>query len=198
MPEDRERGSGASPGDVTTLAVSATETGQDPGATDHPDLRYPSSSDPVATGASAGLSSAAGMTGAVATGAKWSLVGKLGAQGIQFVAGLVLARLLAPADYGTMASVYVITGFAVLFFELGLGSALIALRDPTERELSTVFWINALGGMVFTLLLAVSGPLVALLFRDQRLVVLTPLAGIPRCISRPVWAGCSGPRAGPA
>lgn len=178
MPEDGKRDASASRGDVTTLAVSAAETGQDPGATDHPELRYPTAYEPVATEASGELSSAAGMTGAVATGAKWSLVGKLAGQGVQFFAGLVLARLLAPADYGTMASVYVITGFAVLFFELGLGSALIALRNPTERDLSTGFWINALGGVVFTLVLAVSGPLVALLFRDQRLVVLTPLAGL--------------------
>ncbi len=124
------------------------------------------------------LSGAGSMAGKVAKGAQWSAVSNLGGQGVQFLAGLVLARLLTPTAYGTMASVYVITGFAVLFFELGLGSAVIALRDPSQRDLSTAFWINALGGVAFTLLLAAAGPLVALIFGDPKLVALTPLVGL--------------------
>ncbi len=177
-PADTAADTAAGPGDVTTLTVGAVETAQDRGVVDHPDPAGQPVGAAAATQAPDRTSARAGLTGVVANGATWSLVGKLGGQSIQFVAGLVLARLLAPADYGAMASVYVITGFAVLFFELGLGSALIALRAPTERDLSTVFWINALGGVAFTLVLAVSGPLVSLLFRDPRLTVLTPLSGL--------------------
>ena len=118
------------------------------------------------------------MSRRVATGASWSAVASIGAQVIQFAGSLVLARLLTPADYGAMASVYVITGFAVLFFELGLAGAVVALRDPTEADLSTAFWINALGGVVLTGVLAAAGPLVAAIFGDPRLVGLTPLAGL--------------------
>lgn len=152
----------------------ALEYAQDPGVTDHGDRAGPS----PGVADTAELSSSGSMSAKVAKGASWSATATLTSQVVQFAAGLVLARLLTPADYGTMASVYVITGFAILFFELGLGSTVIALRDPTQEDLSTVFWINALGGVVFTVLLAFAGPLVAGLFNDQRLSLLTPLVGL--------------------
>ena len=150
----------------------ALENAQDPGAADHgPVAEAP----PAVVNDSIGSGS---MAGRVATGASWSAVATLGGQVVQFGASLVLARLLSPSDYGTMASVYVITGFAILFFELGLSSAVVALRDPTERDLSTAFWINALGGVVFTALLAGAGPIVAKFFDNDVLRVLTPVVGL--------------------
>lgn len=156
----------------TDVVAEALEDAQDPGVTDH---RAVAAAPPGAGGDTAGSGS---MSGRIATGASWSAVATLGGQVIQFGASLVLARLLSPGDYGTMASVYVITGFAILFFELGLSSAVIALRDPTERDLSTAFWINALGGVVFTALLAAAGPLVATLFDNDVLRLLTPVVGL--------------------
>lgn len=170
MTENRPRGDGpADPADPpvdpslgtageTNLADEALEVAQDPGVTDH-----------------AGPGS---MSARVAHGASWTAASRLGNQGIQFAASLVLARLLTPSDYGTMASVYILTGFAILFFELGLTSTVVALRDPTQEDLSTVFWINALGGVVFTGLLAGAGPLVADLFSDPKLRTLTPIVGL--------------------
>ena len=154
--------------------VEALERAQDSGVTDHAEPSIPGPD--VLGGGDVGGSGS--MSAKVATGASWSAISKLSSQAVQFAAGLVLARLLTPADYGTMASVYVLTGFAILFFELGLGSTVIALRLPTQKDLSTVFWVNALGGVVFTLLLAGAGPVVAALFDDQRLRVLTPLVGL--------------------
>ena len=151
--------------DEVDLSEEALELGQDPGVvTEH---------DPGPVPGEGG-----GMSRRVASGASWSAVSTLGAQVVQFGASLLLARLLTPGDYGTMANVYVITGFAILFFELGLSSAVVALREPTERDLSTAFWINALGGLVFTVVLAASGPLVADFFDDPRMTVLTPVVGL--------------------
>lgn len=172
-----------------TLPAQALEQGTDAGVTDHggPQLAAPV----VAVGdrtADAGGDATARLTGEdlaagsmsakVARGASWTATSKLSSQAVQFVAGLALARLLTPADYGTMANVYVVSGFAILFFELGLGSTVIALRNPTQRDLSTVFWVNALGGVLFTGVLALAGPLVAEFFDDPRMTVLTPLAGL--------------------
>lgn len=119
------------------------------------------------------------LSGRVARGVSWTAFNRLTGQVVQFGAGIVLARLLTPADYGTMASVYVITGFAVLLFELGLGSVVVALRDPTDRDLCTVFWLNALSGVAFAAVLAGAGPLVAAFFGDPRMAELTPLVGLP-------------------
>lgn len=115
---------------------------------------------------------------AVAKSVGWSAIGRTGAQGLQFLAGLVLARLLVPADFGLLASVYVVTGFTVLLFDMGLGAALVHQRELRQKDLDTAFWLNALGGVVFVGLLAALGPLVAAFYDEPRLVYITPLAGL--------------------
>lgn len=118
------------------------------------------------------------MTGTVVRGASWTASSRLVSQGVQFLVGLILARLLLPAEFGLLASVYVISGFAVLFFDLGLGSALVHSKHLTEQAKSTVFWVNVLGGFVFAGLLAAAGPLVAAFYDAPALVWLTPLVGL--------------------
>lgn len=124
-----------------------------------------------------------GLAGRVAGGAGWSAVGRLGIQAIQLLAGLALSRLLTPADFGLLASIYVITGFSQLFFELGLTSALVEIRDRRPADESTVFWVNALGGVVFAVLITAAGPLIADLFDQPRLTVLAPLVALPFMLS---------------
>lgn len=119
------------------------------------------------------------MTARLARGAGWATGGRLSSQLLQFLTGLALARLLLPADFGLLASVYVVTGLTVLFFDVGLSSALVYERDLREEDLSSAFWVNALGGLVFIAVLVALGPAVAAFFGDPRLTYLTPLAGLP-------------------
>ncbi len=123
------------------------------------------------------------MSRRVATNAGWSAVGRLGSQVLQFAAGLALARLLLPADFGLLASVYVVTGFTVIFFDMGLNGALVHRRELDEDVLSTAFWLNAFGGVVFVALMAAIGPLVAAFYGDTRLRWITPLAGLSFALS---------------
>ncbi len=105
-------------------------------------------------------------------------MGRTGAQALQFLAGLALARILAPADFGLLASVYVITGFTVLLFDMGLSAALVHQREVRQADYDTAFWLNALGGLVFIGVLAALGPFVADFYGDDRLTWITPLAGL--------------------
>lgn len=122
-------------------------------------------------------------TGSVTRGAGWATGGRLGAQLLQFLTGLALARLLAPADFGLLASVYVVTGLTVLLFDVGLSSALVYERDLRQEDLSSAFWVNALGGLAFIAVLVALGPAVAAFFGEPRLAYLTPLAGLPFVLS---------------
>ena len=58
----------------------------------------------------------------------------------RMVVALVLARLLAPHDWGLAAMVLVFSGFVVVFTDSALGTALIQRRDLREEDRSTVFW----------------------------------------------------------
>jgi O-antigen/teichoic acid export membrane protein len=123
------------------------------------------------------------LTQRVVSGVNWSAGSRLLIQLLQFGAGIILARLLVPADFGLIASVYVIYGFAILFFEMGLGSSLVHQRDPSDVDKSTVFWINIIGGILLAVLLAAAGPAVASFYDSPDLVWLTPLIGLSFTLS---------------
>ena len=73
------------------------------------------------------------------SGVKWASIGRFSSQGISFVLGLILARLLLPSDYGMLGMLGVFTAFAGSFIDCGFGSALIRKLDRTEIDCSC-FW----------------------------------------------------------
>ncbi|WP_432544279.1 MOP flippase family protein [Kineococcus sp. SYSU DK002] len=132
----------------------------------------------TAAAAAATVDTSGSMKGAVVSGAKWAGMSKLGTQGLQFLVGLVLARLLAPEDFGLLASIYVVTGFATLFFEMGLGAALVHQRSPSERDLSTVFWINVIAGLLYAGIMWAISPLIAVFFDAPQMTSLMPFVAL--------------------
>jgi PST family polysaccharide transporter len=98
-------------------------------------------------------------------------------QGIQFLIGLastiVLARLLGPEEVGLVAMVLVIMGFLRIFSEAGLATATVQRDGITNNQVSNLFWINVALGGVISLGLAALSPVIALLYREPRLVNIT-------------------------
>ncbi|MCC4248613.1 MULTISPECIES: lipopolysaccharide biosynthesis protein [Microbacterium] len=88
------------------------------------------------------------LAGAAARGAAHSLLAQFLRFVIQFGALMVLARLLTPGDYGTVALVTSITGLALLLADFGLSSAAIQARDITHQQKSNLFWLNTVVGLV--------------------------------------------------
>jgi lipopolysaccharide exporter len=107
-----------------------------------------------------------------AAGVKWTSLSTSFSAALQVVQLAVLARLLDPADFGLMAMVMVVQGFAQAYVDMGISQAIIHRRSPTAGELSSLYWLNlAAGGMVCGLVVAVS-PLVAGLYGEPRLARL--------------------------
>ena len=67
---------------------------------------------------------------------------RIGAQGVGFIVSIILARLLEPGVYGTIALVTAFTGFLSIFVDSGFGNALIQKKDADELDFSTVFFFN--------------------------------------------------------
>ena len=62
---------------------------------------------------------------------------------LQIVAAVVLARLLAPEDFGLVAIVTVLTSFAPLLIDFGLGDATTQRAKITPRQVSSLFWLSS-------------------------------------------------------
>ncbi len=102
-------------------------------------------------------------------------------QGCKFVlqtgSTVVLARLLTPDDFGLIAMVTAVTGFAMMFSRLGLSDATIQKAEINHDQISTLFWINVgLCVLVASTVIALA-PAVAWFYHDQRLIPVTMALG---------------------
>lgn len=95
------------------------------------------------------------------SGVKWNAIGRFSTQGVNFVIGLILARLLSPSDYGVVGMVGIFFAIAQTFIDSGFGSALIRKNDCNDTDYSTAFYFNIVVGLVCCILLCVASPFIA-------------------------------------
>lgn len=98
------------------------------------------------------------------SGVKWTAIEKFSVQGIQFLLGLIMARLLSPSDYGTVGLLAIFLAVSQTFIDSGFGNALIRKIDRTETDFSTVFYFNIVVSVVCYLLLFAIAPWVGSFF----------------------------------
>ncbi len=92
-------------------------------------------------------------------GVAWKAGSTVFSQVSRVVVGLLLARLLTPHDFGVAAMALVFTALIIVFSDLALGAPLIQRPRISEADISTVFWMGIISGLVFTGFgIAVSGP----------------------------------------
>lgn len=103
----------------------------------------------------------------------WRFMERAGAQIVQFVVSIILARILSPNDYGTVALIVVIANIFQVFVDSGLGNALIQKKDADDIDFSSVFYLNICFCILLYIILYFSAPLVALFYGNPELTSLT-------------------------
>jgi O-antigen/teichoic acid export membrane protein len=88
---------------------------------------------------------------------------------LQIVAAIVLARLLAPEDFGLVAIVTVLTSFAPALIDFGLGDVTAQRTRITPSQISSLFWLSSAIGLAVAVVLAASSPLIEMVYRAPRL-----------------------------
>jgi O-antigen/teichoic acid export membrane protein len=105
------------------------------------------------------------------------LTASIAGEGIDFLLRIgsisILARLLMPEYFGLLTMVTVVTVVAERFKDLGLTAATIQRGTITHEEVSTLFWINAGGGLVTTLIVAACSYPLSVFYHDTRLIPIT-------------------------
>src|SRR5262245_27683469 len=100
--------------------------------------------------------------------ARWRLASSVVGAACQLVVGLLLARLLTPADFGVAALAYVVLGFAQPLGDFGLGRAVMRQPGLTDRQIRAALTCSLLGGLVVASGMVVAAPLGAAVMRDPR------------------------------
>lgn len=94
-------------------------------------------------------------------GTVWSAIDSFSSQAIQFVLGILLARILAPSDYGVIGMLAIFLAVSQSIIDSGFGNALIQKKDRNQIDYSTVFYFNIIIGVIIYIILFVAAPLIA-------------------------------------
>src|SRR5258708_2146946 len=98
---------------------------------------------------------------------------------LQILAAIILARLLVPEDFGLVAIVTVLTSFAPLLIDFGLGDATAQKSKITRSQVSSLFWISSGIGLAIAVVVAACSPLIAWTYREPRLEVIALCSSVP-------------------
>ena len=108
-----------------------------------------------------------------ATGLFWGAMNSGTTQVLNLVFGIVLGRLLSPADYGIVGVLTVFTAIAGNLQSSGFTQGLINLKHPTRNDYNSVFWFNVLVSLTVYAVLFFCAPLIAKFFHEPRLTTLS-------------------------
>lgn len=100
----------------------------------------------------------------IRSGVKWLMAGKIGNRFMEFAFGVILARLLVPADFGMIATIAVFTGFVGMFTSGGMGQSLIRAKTVDTNDFTAVFTLQLAMGVVVYLLFFMAAPWIAQYF----------------------------------
>lgn len=106
--------------------------------------------------------------GTVAISSVWIVAGRWGSRGLGLVSTVILARLLAPEDFGLVAMATLIIGFAELLTHGGQHLAVVQKTDPDDDFINSAWTVTLLAGFFFGLIIVGLAPTMAQYFADPR------------------------------
>ncbi|MBQ6174881.1 MAG: lipopolysaccharide biosynthesis protein [Clostridia bacterium] len=119
----------------------------------------------------------------VMTNLLWRLAERFGAKGVELIVSIVLARVLLPEQYGSIALVTVVINILQVFVDGGLGNALIQKKNADQVDFSTVFFFNIAFCAAIYSLLFLASPLIADFYSDPELTPVIRVLGLTVLIS---------------
>ena len=113
----------------------------------------------------------------------WRFLERSGAQLVALIVSVVLARILSPEDYGTIALITVFINILNVFVDSGLGSALIQKKDADNTDFSTVFYTNVIFCIALYILMFVISPFLAEFYSRPEFVPIIRVLSITILVS---------------
>ena len=97
---------------------------------------------------------------------------------ISFVISLVLARMIDPSAYGTLALATVFTSILYVFIDCGLGTALVQSKEADDLDYSSVFYFNLTMCTILYIIVYFGAPLVSLFYNNPELTPIVRASGL--------------------
>ncbi len=116
--------------------------------------------------------------GPMARGAVWMVAMRWSLRAIGLINIIILARLLAPEDFGLIAMAMVVYGLFEMLSDANVDLPLIRMRRPSRADYDTAWTIQLTLGTGLTVLLVVLAPLIAEFFGDPRVTLVVQIVAL--------------------
>lgn len=103
----------------------------------------------------------------------WTSVGTLGNGVISLLVTMILARLLTPYDFAVIELLAIFIAISNVFVDSGFSQAIIRDDNPSEIDLSSVFYFNIVLSSLIYIVLFFTAPFIAKYFAVPELVTLS-------------------------
>lgn len=117
------------------------------------------------------------------SGLLWTFLERFGAQCVTLIVSIILARLLDPVVFGTVAIVTVFMEILNVFIDSGLGNALIQKKDADDIDFSSVFYFNIFMCIALYLVLFFLAPLISRFYGMAELTDIIRVMGLSLIVS---------------
>lgn len=115
---------------------------------------------------------------ALLLGAAWAVALRWSIKGIGFVSTVVMARLLAPDDYGTVAMAMLAVGLIQAIVDFGASVALMRKGDVTRAEIDSAWSLTVVQGLITCALIVGASPFIARYFNEPRVLLVLSCVGV--------------------
>lgn len=114
----------------------------------------------------------------IISGLFWKFAERIGAQGVNLIVSIILARILAPEDYGLVALTTIFITISNVFIDKGFDTALIQKKDADDLDFSSVFYCNIIISIIMYILIFLLAPIIAGFYNNSELTVILRVLGI--------------------
>ena len=116
-------------------------------------------------------------------GVIWSAIQRFSTQGIQFITTLIMARMLTPAEYGTIGMLSIFLAISSVFIYICFVNALTRKQDRTHNDICTVFFFNISISIIAYLFLFLAAPYIAAFYNMTELKLILRIIGLTLIIN---------------
>lgn len=109
---------------------------------------------------------------------KWTAIEKFSIQGVNFLLGIIVARLLTPDDYGLVGMLGIFFAISQTLIDSGFSNALIRKLDCTNDDYCTVFYFNLVVSFLCMMAFMLGAPLIADFFHQPQLTAIARVSSI--------------------
>jgi len=112
------------------------------------------------------------------SGITWSFIDNFACYAVQFIIGIVLARLLSPREFGLVGMLTLFFALSQSFIVSGFSQALIRKQNVTNTDYSTVFYFNFVVAAICYLVLFLGAGWISMFFNEPLLKSLVQVLGL--------------------